>query len=425
MAKLVHGSDPFASVYIAPRDSASDDPAYTSEYAKVPLAGSSMQVERDTAPQLEEIAATGALVTLDYGRGFWRGSFRTIVQYNAPWFHYLLCQLMGGLEGISLDRTLNGATPGAGTYNAHWYFPQSWKCSDAGSLSGITHGMVVRAEAQGPDNTGGKIFKVGGTAGGCYVVGVTFEQTAGEWLTANWEILGPEPTMLAGTGVAAHTFPANLYPVRPLDLSKDNTHPVMPSESKANFGAATCSIDRLSVSIRNGLDFPPRFANAYDTNNNIGHVEPNITATASFEASMTQAHITTTVDEFILSIVVASAELRRTLRWISAKTGSTHSAETPMCDVTRDVPYALEIGTNNHKAFDVQASVESPNVLKIRWNERWFDTTTAKGGSGYPWVSSYHMGAYVAVQVADSDDATGTKFNIAAEGGNDPHSTLS
>lgn len=425
MAKLVHGSDAFASVYIAPRDSSSDDPAYTSEYSKVPLAGSSMQVERDTAPQLEEIAATGALVTLDYGRGFWRGSFRTIVQYNAPWFHYLLCQLMGGLEGVTVDRTLNGNTPGAGTYNAHWYFPQSWKCTTANSVGAITHGMVIRAEAQGPDNSAGTIFKVGGTAGGCYVVGVTFEQTAGEWLTANWEILGPEPTMLAGTGVAAHTFPANLYPVRPLDLSKDNTHPVMPSASTANFSQTTSYIDRLSVTIRNGLDYPPRMATAYDVNNNIGHVEPNITATASFEASLTQSAITTTIDEFIASIALSSAELRRTLRWISAKTGSTHSAETPMCDVTRDVPYALEIGTSNAKTFDAQASVESPNVLKIRWNERWFDTVAAKGGTGYPWATSYHMAAYVAVQVADSDDATGTKFNIAAEGGNDPHSTLS
>jgi len=417
---IIHGSQTFVALEIAARISAADDPSYPSAYFRVPFAGETMRLERAQLAASSEIAAVGAIKTLDYGAGRWRGQFRTLVYYNATFFHILLCQLMGGLEGRTADRLLNGVTaPGATpTTSAHWYIPQSYKMDLDGSRSALTYGLALRISKMGPDTTAGTIEKILGAR----IVGCTIQQDADGWLTALWDVLGPEPTRLSGVGVTPIAMQSNRYFVKPLDLSKDNTHPVLASISEGGALVNVRNLREFTLRFDNKIEFPPRYATSFDTDNNVGHVAA-VEAGSNYVSLLEQESLDVSGGQVYWEFVAgATVSGIRRLRWISAPTGATHSPLTPLADAANNVPYAFEIATNAGVVSEAQNPIESGAALTFRWAERWFRGSI--GGATWAPPTVYKVPLLIAAQVADGDDGS-AKFNTpATTGGNEPHSTL-
>mgnify|MGYP001576934059 CR=1 FL=1 len=433
---LAHGSDSNTYLSLAPRDSSSDDPTYTvppGDHLRIPLAGETMTLVREGAVQSEEITAAGGVQTLELTPGRWRGTFTTLIYYNATWFHYLMCQLFGGIESIRAGFMVNGeAAPGLpATVNTHWYIPQSFKTNTSGSISAITHGIVMRIMKMGADaGASQEGLKVGGAAGGAYIVGCVLDFPAEGWPTATWEVIGPPPTKLGPAAIDVVQPDANDYPVRPIDNSRDNAHPVLPSRATGGVVFVTRNWRRFSLTVRNGLDFPPRFANAWNTEQNIGHVG-KFEVTAEWETFLEQGSLLASglYTEWLAGLGIDNNS-RRAMRWISAKSGDTHGPNNPVADQTNNVPYALEIQGGRAGFESLTGAVESAGALTLRWSERWFSRSVAStANAGWPWddaaTSTYKCPVSIAFQVSETDEPVPDgKFSVGGAGGNNPHTTL-
>lgn len=427
---LVHGGDTYTYVTVAPRTSSSDDPAYPGTQQRVPLVGDTMTLERDTEVQTDEIAGVGAVRTLELGTARWRGTFTTLIYYNATWFHWFLCQLMGGCEVRRDNYLVTGeAAPGTPTTSTHWYIPQSYRATAAGSVGSITHGLVMRVCKMGPEATTHKVEKVGGASGGMYITGVTLDFPAEGWPTATWEVLGPKPSILGPATITPVALDATDYPVRPQDNSRANA--VLPPA--AHYEAYTIWIARnwrrFSLTIRRPLEFPPYFANdwagtAYTYN---AGMTGKLEVTAEME-TLLEGDTGSWVPLSTEYLAGVSEEFQRRWRWVSASDTDTHSSVTPQADATNDVPYALQINAPTAIVESAQAPVESGGVVTLRWTERWASKRQQSvAGAGYPWddaaTDTYKCPVVIACQVADADDSSAT-FSVAGAGGNAPHSSI-
>lgn len=425
MAKLVHGNDAYTALEIAQRAGAGADPTYTAEYLRVPFAGESMAVARDQTPEVSEITRAGSVKTLSYGSGHWRGTFTTLLYYNAPWFHALLNQLMGGCEWLAVDRLPNDtACPGGvnAKGNTHSYLPQSFRCVTAKSIGAITHGIAMRMTKMGPDNNPG-------TSGiekilGAYVTEAVFTHQLGSWPTATWTVEGPEPTIIDGSGVTPIAAPATHYFVKSGDLSMDAAHVILPSMFKGWGTSVDSYIDQYSLRIVNNLRFPARSLNALDTEHNIGHVGPyEVTMDVRVKARQ-EDWDAVNGSPYAFFQVVGSYDpaMPFSLRYISAPEGATHNPpQTPMVDEAEDVPYALEFTLPRPLLVAASAPVESGGALQITYSMRGRNDLW-----GLDAAPNSNKRAPVAVQVlvANTDEpAADTKFSVNY-GGNDPDATL-
>jgi len=417
----IFGTDLYNAVEVAPLESAADDPGYPTQWFRVPHAGETTKLERDSIPQSPEITSLGALRVLDYGTGHWRGTIRTLIYYNARFMHLFLCHLCGGLEGLEINRMLNGGTPVGLLTNTHFYIPQSFKSNAVGSASAIPWGLAIRIYKMGPDNTAGSAHKILRA----FITEATFEFPETGWPTALWTIEGPEPTLLSTSGITPIVADPLDYPVKPDDFGKAPAHPVLPSLSRAvAVIGGTRNLSSFSINVKNNLRYPRRSLTAYDTDYNIGHID-NFEVTARFEALLEQNELGVpgggVYQGGIAPNVIPPGERR--FRAISAPSGAAHSQQTPMIDVTNNIPYGFEISTPAAGFVEMQAPIDRGGALLMRWSERWFQGTIP--ATLWPPSAAWKAPVIIAAQVLQTDEpANDTKFASTVEGGNVPHSTL-
>lgn len=434
---LVHGTDFYTYMTVGPKITDTDDPAYPGTQERVPLVGENMKLERETEIQVEEITAAGAVTTLELGKHVWRGTFTTLIYYNARWFHWFLCQLMGGVEVRRADYLVSGEiAPVAPVTNSHWYIPQSYRCTTTGSVGAIPYGLVARLSKQGTNNTNAYVEKLGnaGAGQGLRITGVTFDFPADGWPTATWEVLGPKPVLLGPSSFTPITQSTTDYPVRPQDNSRDSTHTYLPSIFQGEVFSTWTDIDwrRFSLSIRRPLETPPFFANDWEGANyayNMG-LTGKLEVTAQYETMMTggSAEIARYNVEWLAEQQIGDNQRR--MRWISAAEADAHSSLTPQADPTESIPYAFQINAPNVIITEAQEPVESGGAINMRWSERWISRrTTSTAGAGYPWdddaTDTYTAPVVLSCQVADGDEpSTPFYFSVPGAGGNAPFTDI-
>lgn len=424
----VHGVDTYTKVEMIALQSAGEDPTYPdARWDQIGLSGETTKEEREAVAQVSEIVPSGATTLFETGPGRWRGTFTTLVYYNARWFHRLMCQWMGGLEILEQDDLPDGsAAPGApAAVNTHLYLPQSFRNTAAGSISAVPFGLAFRFWKMGVENTGGThvIEKVLNAR----VVECQIAQTAGDWLQATWTIEGDPPVELDGTGLTPVARTANEYFVKPGDLSRDSSHSILPSLAETGLidaAVVTPGLEGFSVRGNNGLVWPRNLATAFDTTLTPGHgsnwsvgMEVRDTLSKDFGVIPNWGYLYESG---------ASGYFR--LRYISAPEGATHSINSPLADAAEDVPYAFEILIPEASFRDRNNGIPGPGRVADTYQLEAHIKAIGIDAGTTALASNYH--GLVLFQFLTSNAAIGSggdgdaKYNATTEGGNEPHATL-
>lgn len=428
---LVAGNDPFCSLAIVPLESYQETSIPVGDYERVPLVSDNMELEFQQIPDSPEITALGAVETLEVGNGLWRGSFRTLQYYNANWFHWMMCQLVGGCEITVPDRMPNGVLLPGGTGDAttHVYIPQSFNCDDVGSESGITWGLSLRLIKGGKDNANNTGWRIGD----CHVVGATFEwPDPPNWPTVTWEVIGIIETRLDLVSYTPPSQRAGEYQVKPGDIGIDPSHATLPSMSFAGNPIGIRNIRSASLTVRNGIDFGILpFANKFDKLpatqrvHRAGH-ESKFTVEGRFSSFVEQTSLDTAAGEVYAQWVnnVFTGDAVR-LRAISARDGATADPpQFPLAEVGDDVPYAFDVYLPNASLRDASGPMSTPDTLPLDWTYKGFGGPIPPSNTAL--TTNYDAPIVFQFMVAHDDpiDGADQPYNTAARGGNPPHSDL-
>ena len=419
---LVAGQDVYSSLEIAPLESHQEVEGYVGRYKRVPMVQDNMELKYQVAAESPEITSLGGVTTLEMTAGLWRGSFRTLIYYNALWFHRLMCQLMGGQESVFLNRMPNGVLTTTGDANTHWYIPQSFNMTAVGSENGAPYGLGIRLIKGGPTNTANDGHRIDD----CHVVSATFEFPETGWPTATWEVIGKYGVTLSPGGFTPQAVEANRYVCKPGDIGRAPSHATLPSLSTAGVVTGVRNIRSARIVVKNGLDFGILpFANAIDAHHRVGH-EGKFEVDGTFTSLMQQSTLAVAtageVYEQWTSNLFTGDQVR--LRAVSAPDGATHSAQFPIAEQTDDIPYAFDIFLPNASIREANAPLSSPGTLNFDWAYKGFVGpigTTATAST----VTNYKAPVVFQFFVNHSDPPTpGVNYNTNAGGGHLPHTDL-
>ncbi len=417
---LVGGGGAYTGLELDVKESLSEVP--TGSHLRVPLVSDNMTQEVAQVPESEEISALGAVETLEVGQGIWRGQFRTLIYYNAKWFHWLMCQLMGGCEIIENDELVDGVATASTITSVHAYVPQNYNAQATGSAGALTFGLNARLIKMGPTNTGSALW--GERIDHLHVVGATFEFPESGWPTVTWEVIGQfgEFLDLDSPGPAdIVAVAANEYPIKPGDIGIAPARSPLPSASLGGLTSGTRNIMSARITVRNNINYVPRWANSFDTQGDLGH-DGKVSVELAFDSLLEQSELSLGTGGVVYPawlLALFESDFYR-LRAVSAPDGASHSNQTPMVDTgAPDVPYAFDFYAPNPHSRTMAAPIDGPGTLKVSWTKRCFVGPALSAGIGP--ATQWNVPCMFQFQVADSDDATGTKFSAALEGGNDPY----
>jgi len=415
---LVGGGDAYVGLEIDVKESLAEIP---SAHLRVPLVSDNMVQELAQIPESEEISALGAVETLEVGQGVWRGQFRTLIYYNAKWFHWFMCQLMGGVEIYDADELVDGNATSSLQANVHAYVPQNYNAIAAGSAGALTFGMNARIIKFGPVNTA-PANMWGERIDHLHIVAATFEFPDQGWPTVTWEVVGQFGVFLDfGTGPATIKAVDLLdYPIKPGDIGIAPGRTPLPSASLGGLVAGTRNISTLRITVRNNINYVPRWANSFDTQGDLGHdgkVSVEVACTSLLEQNEMIAGTAGAVYPTWLSALFEQDFLR--IRAVSAPDGASQSNQTPMVDDgAADVPYAFDFYAPRASARSMAAPVESGGNLQLSWGYRCFVAPVPAAGIASS--TTWNVPCMFQFQVATVDD-TDAKFSAVLEGGNDPY----
>lgn len=433
MTDIIRGNDLYCGLemhkLVAQDDPTTGAPTYPgtgdTAYLRVPFAGENLNEEFGVTPESEEITPVGALETFSVTQGRWRGSFRTLMYYNAEWFQWLMCDLMGGTERLDVNRLVTGVGAPGGTpaTNVHTYIPQSHFEDTPGSQSGITWGAVLRIRKAGPSNTGSNSDRRGQVVRDMHVLAATFEWPEGAaWPTVTWEVEGQIQAALLNLGALATILSpvATEREVKPGDIGRDPSHPVISSFSAGGASAGTRNIMSASITVRNGLGYPAVFANSFNTLERIGR-QQKLSVEARFTSILEQSELTAAQAGNVYNEWVGgTTEHAYRLRAISAANGDAESFQFPYADQPNNVPYALDIYIPNGSLRSMSAPLDTPGNMRLNWSIQGFEGSITSGVAS---TQGYKCPIMFQFQVSDSDDSD-AKFATSAQGGQDPHTTL-
>lgn len=410
---------------IEPKDSDGDLPGYVGSMKRLPLVADNMNQEWG-AIENPEISKSESHETVDLELGLWRGTFRTLMYYNSSWFHWLMCQLMGGSELFIQDVRIDGGSYAATLANAHIYMPQSFHETADGSAGAIPYGLSLRAYKVGPTNPGSGTF--GQRVRRLQVVGATFEWPESGWPTVTWEVIGSiAETLALGAPLTVVNQGANEYPVKPGDIGIEPTRTVVPSVSKGGIVSGDRNISSARLTIRNNINFVPRWGNDFiDTApqvREIGHdakFSVEVSLTSLLEQSELNAAQAGSVYPTWVSGIFNTGFYR--LRAVSARQGVAHSSQSPLVDAANDVPYGMDVYLPLASLRGpVSAPIEREGLLQLTWNYRGFIGPVPTAGTALS--AGYDVPIMFQFQVANTDDAD-AKYSAATQGGNDPNTEL-
>lgn len=294
---LVHGNDAFTALDFSTEANYGvyvGSPGNPHGYLRIPLLGEALFVKRDQFPKNREIGNVGALPVVDQGRAVVEGTFRVYPRYNAPWFHLLLCQAMGGSEFMgAANKMLDGVTRTDSNYGVHCYMPQSFKEILPGSASAIGCGMTIRVAKSGNTNAGSREVYTG-----CIIKRMTFEQPEGDRPVVTFDVLGQYNSIQGLSTVPSE--PAGMVQMRARDLKGrpglSTSNGIIQSGLKITgpplVPARDINITSWKLVLESNAEFAPGFINSPDVLARPGHVD-NWSITGEFSSLLQQAEFGT------------------------------------------------------------------------------------------------------------------------------------
>jgi len=408
----VHTSDAFTALEIVPEATHGTDPG--TGYLRVPFRGRVAGFSRDEVEQSREIKPFGGTPAADYGTGHTEVEFTTYAYYNAPWWHNLMCNVMGGMEHVVTGRGADGSS--SATTNTHNYIPQSYACRTAGSVGGMSVGITARLWNMGPNNTDGAIE---------VVTGIRFRELElvwerNGWLLCRWRGIGFKPVRLDGDGLTPAALATTHYKVTPQDILRNAGGGSLPSFFQV--GGTSFDFDSFSIRISTDIQEPQRFATDPDGVYNFG-IRGNRRVTGTIEGRLYQ----TALDSGKPLRDFLDAVKDRSIRIRAASTGFGLFTGPGLPSTSGAAPYALDIFLGKTIWTQGEAPIEGPGTIPMRCGFKAYEnkyTGSALSYSVATGAADNYKGPILIQSTLDETEDTDTTFTAAARGGNQLDTTL-